>query len=86
MELEVAVLEDGTRVINQKTIMGALGRSLSTGRHQRTEVPLSFVAAGNLVPYFPETLPDMFQPIEFRVPGQTVSSTCSRAQTPAPGV
>lgn len=80
VELEVAVLEDGTRVINQKTIMGALGRSLTTGRHSRSEGRPPFVAAANLVPYFPETLPDMFQPIEFRIPGQTVSSTGFRAE------
>ena len=67
-------------MINQKTIMGALGRSLSTGRHQRTEGRPPFVAAADLVPYFPETLPDMFQPIEFRVPGQTVSATGFRAE------
>lgn len=80
LELEVAVLEDGTRVVNQKTIMRALGRSLTTGRHQRTESRPPFLAAGNLVPYFPDTLVDMFQPIEFRVPGQTVSSTGFRAE------
>jgi hypothetical protein len=80
MELEVAVLEDGTRVVNQKTVMGALGRSTTTGRHERTEGRPPFLAAGNLVPFFPEGLDHMFQPIEFRIPGQTVSSTGYRAE------
>lgn len=80
MELEVAVLEDGTRVVNQKTVMGALGRATTTGRHQRTEGRPPFLAAANLVPYFPEGLVELFQPIEFRIPGQTVSSTGYRAE------
>lgn len=80
MELDVAVLEDGTRVINQKTIMEALGRSVSTGRHERNNSRPPFLGAGNLVPYFPDGLADIYQPIEFRLPGQTISSTGFRAE------
>lgn len=80
MELDVAVLEDGTRVINQKTIMEALGRSVTTGRHERNDSRPPFLGAGNLVPYFPEGLTDIYQPIEFRGPGQTISSTGFRAE------
>jgi hypothetical protein len=80
MTLDVAVLEDGTRVINQKTIMEALGRSVTTGRHERNDSRPPFLGAANLVPYFPEGLADLYRPIEFRIPGQTISSTGFRAE------
>lgn len=75
MEFEVAVLTDGTRVINQKTIMEALGRNTTTGRHERNNHRPPFVGAGNLVPYFPDELPSLFTPIEFRAPGSVGVAT-----------
>lgn len=80
MDLEVAVLADGTRVINQKTIMEALGRSASSGRHQRNDSRPPFLGAQNLLPYFPAGLTDIYAPIEFRAPGQTIISTGFRAE------
>lgn len=80
MELDVAVLEDGSRVISQKTIMEALGRSVTTGRHGRHDLRPPFLGAANLVPYFPDGLTDMYEPIDFKAPGQGSISTGFRAE------
>jgi hypothetical protein len=67
--LDCAVLEDGTRVINQTTMLAALGRHTEKSRrgdagHKRAP----FLAAGNLQPFISDTLNEMVEPIAYRLP------------------
>lgn len=68
MTLECAVLPDKTRVITQGSIMTALGRSNSSGRRTRNDNRPPFAEAGNLTPYFTNSLTDKFRRIEYRLP------------------
>lgn len=78
--IECAVLEDGTRVVNQGTVLTALGRSGSMGRRDMTDNRPPFLSAANLVPFFTSELTAMFDPIEYRMPGHTVKSVGYRAE------
>lgn len=64
LELPVAVLNDGRRVLTAGAMLTALGRPWK-GSYKRTELP-SFLDAGNLKPYITQELYDVLQPIEFR--------------------
>lgn len=80
--IECAVLEDGTRVVNQGTVLAALGRDGKTGRKEVTEGRPPFLSAANLVPFFTPELTALFDPIEYRLPGHTgtVKSVGYRAE------
>lgn len=67
--IECAVLEDGTRVVNQGTVLQALNRAPSMGRREITEGRAPFISAGNLRPFISKELDDLSTPIEYRVPG-----------------
>lgn len=71
--MECAVLADGTRVIQQRDIMDALGRSTSSGR--RVEGLPPFLEASNLAPFIPAKLREHVNGIAFRRTGQRFTST-----------
>ncbi len=64
LELPVAVLSDGRRVLTASAMLTALGRPYK-GSYKRTELP-SFLSAANLKPFITDELRDVLQPIEFR--------------------
>jgi hypothetical protein len=64
LELTVAVLNDGQRVLTAGAMLTALGRPWK-GSYKRTELP-SFLDAANLKPFITNELLDVLQPIEFR--------------------
>lgn len=67
--LECAVLEDGTRVLAQGTILEALGRESKKGRLTETRPP--FLAAANLQPFISAELSGRWDPIQYRDPRHT---------------
>ncbi len=64
LELPVAVLNDGRRVLTAGAMLTALGRPWK-GSYKRTELP-SFLDAANLKPFISDELLGVLQPIEFR--------------------
>lgn len=80
--LECAVLDDGTRVIKQGTMLEALGRAPSMGR-RGDNAP--FISAANLRELASQDLIDQLEPISYKVPGQRFNATGYRAET-LPGV
>lgn len=63
MKLDSAVLSDGRRVLLSGAILTALGRPWK-GTYKRTERP-NFIEANNLVPFIPNELYDVLEPIEY---------------------
>lgn len=68
--LSCAVLEDGTRVLSQRTVTGALGGKRGGShwlrRRQGSNMPV-FLSAGNLAPYIPASLEiALSEPIKYR--------------------
>lgn len=78
IELECAVLDDGTRLIAQGTMLEALGRAKSMGR--RGDVA-PFVSASNLQAYMAPGLLEQLEPISYKIPGQRFSGTGYRAES-----
>lgn len=68
-DLTCAVLEDGTRVLNQQTMLTTLGRASKpkgrSGPAERSPLP-PFLAAQNLQPYITTELASMVEPIPYR--------------------
>ena len=64
LELTVAVLEDGTRVLTSSALMTALGRPWK-GSYRRTELP-NFLSAPNLNEFITKDLLDVLQPVDYR--------------------
>ena len=74
IEIDCAVLENGTQVIIQKSILKLMGRSHPGGRPSKeiqslreagVQIPI-FVAANNLTPFIPRTLCSQGTPIIFK--------------------
>ena len=64
-EIDCAVLEDGTRVINQATLLSALGRD----RRAKTDKGETVLFAGNLQPYIsPDIMRSIADPITYAMP------------------
>jgi hypothetical protein len=63
LDLPVAVLSDGTRLMISKAFMTALGRPWK-GSYRRTKLP-NFMDAKNLLPFIPRELYDVLEPVEF---------------------
>lgn len=74
VSLSCAVLEDGTRVISQSTMLSALGRNPQKSRRSRgTDVESKrppFLLANNLQPYITDELRSQMEPVAYRVIGQ----------------
>jgi hypothetical protein len=64
LELPVAVLSDGRRVITSGAVLTALGRPWK-GSYKRTELP-NFVDAENLIPFISDDLRAVLKPIDYR--------------------
>lgn len=63
LELPVAVLVDGTRLMISRAFLTALGRPWK-GSYKRTDLP-NFIDAKNLLPFIPKDLYDVLNPVEF---------------------
>ena len=66
--IECAVLEDGTRVLSQGTILSALGRAPTMGRRNITQGRAPFLSAQNLRPFVTAELAAIETPMEYRMP------------------
>lgn len=64
VELPVAVLSDGTRLLLSSAFLKALNRPWK-GTYKRTERP-NFIDAPNLTPFISKDLEDVLAPVEFR--------------------
>src|SRR5271166_7056910 len=68
-EIQCDVLEDGRRVLRQKTFLAAIGRGKVGGKQRRglvaTNLPV-FVQADNLTPYFEKDFIQRALPITYR--------------------
>lgn len=73
MKLSCAVLDDGTRVISQSTILTALGRNPQKSRRTRgSDVATKrapFLLANNLQPFIRPELRGIMEPVRYRVAG-----------------
>jgi hypothetical protein len=78
---ECAVLDDGTRVLSQGTVLGALGRAPTRGRDELRRGGLPpFLSAANLKPYISDELLANFEPVQYRRPGGSARSLGYRAE------
>lgn len=70
-EIACDVLEDGTRVLRQKTFLKSLGRgkvgSKERGREESNNLPI-FLQANNLAPYFGSVILERGSPIRYKGP------------------
>ncbi len=68
--IKCAVLQNGTRVITQRSLYGAIGKSVSTGTlrgpKNGAHQPPRILAASNLTPYISEELRCALNPFQFR--------------------
>lgn len=71
LALDCAVLPDGRRIITQKSIMTALGRSASQGRRARNDNRPPFLEANNLLPYIGPDLTEQMNKVEYRIKGES---------------
>lgn len=81
--IECAVLEDGTRVLAQGTVLEALGRARSMGRRGDRDAAkrAPFLSANNLEPFVSAKLLADLDPITYRLPNQRFVSIGYRAET-----
>jgi hypothetical protein len=80
MRIECAVLDDGTRVLSQGTVLGALGRAPTMGRRELTEGRPPFLSAANLQPFIPPELTGLYEPVRYRHAGSSARSLGYRAE------
>lgn len=69
MSIACAVLEDGTRVLSQSTVLRALGRNPEKSRRAgpgSDELRAPFLSAGNLQPFITDELRELAEPIRYR--------------------
>lgn len=81
MSIACAVLEDGTRVLSQGTVLTALGRHPEQTRRSRSdgELRAPFLSAQNLQPFITSELHELSDPIPYRHPVQRFKSWGYRA-------
>lgn len=75
LTFDCAVLPDGRRLITQKSIMTALGRSERQGRRARNDNRPPFIEANNLAPYISPELQGMVTQVEYRIQGVSGART-----------
>jgi hypothetical protein len=80
MRIECAVLDDGTRVLSQGTVLAALGRAPTMGRRDITERMPPFLSAANLRKFISPELINLYEPIQYRHPGNVGRSAGYRAE------
>lgn len=72
ISIACAVLEDGTRVLSQATVLRALGRNPEKSRRasgDSDELRAPFLSANNLQPFITPELQALAEPIRYRVAG-----------------
>jgi hypothetical protein len=74
MQIDCAVLDDGTRVLSQGTVLTALDRAPTMGRRDITEGRPPFLAAANLRPFISQELVDLYEPVQYRGPNAARSA------------
>jgi hypothetical protein len=79
MRIECAVLDDGTRVLSQGTVLAALGRAPTMGRRDITERMPPFLSAANLRNFISSDLIEKYEPVKYRRPGNAGRSVGYRA-------
>lgn len=70
--ISAAVLDDGTRLLSQSTVLMALGRNPQKSRRTRgddVDKRAPFLVANNLQPFISDELREISEPIMFRAPG-----------------
>jgi hypothetical protein len=80
MRIECAVLADKTRVLNQGTMLKALGRDPTMGRRELTEGRPPFLSAANLRRFISGELMDLYEPVQYRHIGSSGRSLGYRAE------
>jgi hypothetical protein len=83
LEIACAVLEDGTRVLSQSTVLTALGRNPEKSRRSKDEsgdLRAPFLSANNLQPFISSDLQSLVEPIPYRPPGSSNRSWGYRAE------
>lgn len=82
LDLFCAVLEDGTRLLSQSTVLQALGRNPEKSRRTRgvSEIRAPFLHANNLQPFIPAELREMETPIPYRLQGESSRAWGYRAE------
>lgn len=82
LDLFCAVLEDGTRLLSQSTVLQALGRNPEKSRRSRgvSEIRAPFLHANNLQPFIPAELREMETPIPYRLQGESSRAWGYRAE------
>jgi len=79
--IECAVLGDGTRVLNQSTVLLSLGRVADKSRRGHGEDKRApFLSAANLQPFIGPELRKLDQPVKYRLPGVGNLMTGYRAE------
>lgn len=73
--ISCAVLEDGTRLITQRSFLSAIGRAKNPkgGQSAGTDASVAFLAANNLKPFITKELEEATRPLKFRLPKGTVA-------------
>lgn len=66
LRFDCAVLDDKTRVLNQGTMLQALGRATTMGRRELTEGRPPFLSAANLRPFVSRELMELYEPVNYR--------------------
>jgi hypothetical protein len=78
---ECAVLDDGTRVLSQGTVLEALGRAPTRGRDELRRGGLPpFLAAANLQMFISEELLENYEPVQYRRPGGSARALGYKAE------
>lgn len=78
--IECAVLEDGTRIVSQGTILTALDRAPTMGRRGLTQGRAPFLSAANLRRFVSKELAAIEEPIVYRLPRSSGRSVGYRAE------
>ena len=82
LKIACAVLDDGTRLLSQSTVLQALGRNPEKSRRTRGASPqrAPFLLANNVQPYIPDQLKELETPIPYRLAGEAGRAWGYRAE------
>jgi len=81
--IDCAVVEDGTRILSQGTVLEALDRAKSMGRRQSSGEAAKrapFLSANNLEPFISDELSELLEPVHYKLPGSRFVSVGYRAE------
>lgn len=78
--LDCFVIEDGRRIVSQRSVLGALGRNPATGGRGNEDGLPAFISARNLRPFIGPELEQGLHKVEFRVGGENQVRTGYNAE------